>query len=110
VSSGIYAVLSSLVLSVVPTLVEVSLVTGLFVSWHPYARVCIVQYWKCGPAFAATTVACILTYGTYTLLITRWRTKFRVEMNIADNEAGNRAIDSLINYETVKVRWCISNA
>ena len=34
---------------------------------------------------------------------TRFRTKFRVQMNNADQEAGNRAIDSLINYETVKV-------
>lgn len=33
----------------------------------------------------------------------RWRTKFRHEMNQADNDAGNRAVDSLINYETVKV-------
>lgn len=33
-----------------------------------------------------------------------YRTKFRIEMNKADNEAGNAAIDSLLNYETVKVR------
>lgn len=42
-------------------------------------------------------------YAIATIAITRWRTKFRLEMNEADNEAGNRAIDSLINYETVKV-------
>ena len=34
----------------------------------------------------------------------KFRTKFRVQMNKADNEAGNRAIDSLINFETVKVK------
>ena len=42
-------------------------------------------------------------YAIATIGITRWRTKFRLEMNEADDEAGNRAIDSLINYETVKV-------
>jgi len=39
----------------------------------------------------------------FTLGITQWRTKFRVIMNQAENDAGNKAIDSLINYETVKV-------
>lgn len=61
------------------------------------------QYMKCGADFAYATLACLSTYTIATLAITRWRTKFRHEMNIADNEAGNRAIDSLINYETVKV-------
>ena len=39
----------------------------------------------------------------FTLGVTQWRTKFRVVMNKAENEAGNLAVDSLINYETVKV-------
>ena len=41
-------------------------------------------------------------YSVWTLGITRWRTQFRLDMNKAENEAGNKAIDSLINYETVK--------
>eukprot|EP00096_Caligus_rogercresseyi_P013466 TRINITY_DN6110_c0_g1_i1.p1 TRINITY_DN6110_c0_g1~~TRINITY_DN6110_c0_g1_i1.p1 ORF type:complete len:424 (-),score=110.30 TRINITY_DN6110_c0_g1_i1:11-1282(-) len=41
-------------------------------------------------------------YSVFTLGITSWRTQFRVNMNKAENEAGNKAIDSLINYETVK--------
>ena len=49
------------------------------------------------------TLSCIGAYTALTLGITQWRTKFRVQMNKADNEAGNKAIDSLINYETVKV-------
>ena len=49
------------------------------------------------------SLACIGVYATFTLTVTAWRTKFRVQMNAADQEAGNRAIDSLINYETVKV-------
>ena len=41
-------------------------------------------------------------YSVWTLKYTQYRTKFRIAMNKADNEAGNKAIDSLINYETVK--------
>ena len=41
-------------------------------------------------------------YGAFTFSVTQWRTKFRIDMNRAENEAGNKAIDSLINYETVK--------
>ena len=62
------------------------------------------QYYSCGPAFAGVTLTCIGAYTALTLGITQWRTKFREHMNKADNEAGNKAVDSLINYETVKVR------
>uniref|UniRef100_A0A914UU00 Iron-sulfur clusters transporter ABCB7, mitochondrial n=1 Tax=Plectus sambesii TaxID=2011161 RepID=A0A914UU00_9BILA len=86
---GLSFVLNALVFNVIPTVVEVSLVTGIF-------------YVKMGPEFAWWTVACVGTYGAATLGITAWRTKFRLQMNQADNDAGNRAIDSLINYETVK--------
>lgn len=61
------------------------------------------QAYKCGWEFAAVTVMSIAAYAAFTLSITQWRTHFRVQMNKAENEAGNRAIDSLINYETVKV-------
>lgn len=47
-------------------------------------------------------MSCVGVYAAYTLAITQWRTKFRVYMNRAENEAGNKAVDSLINYETVK--------
>ncbi|KAK0425532.1 hypothetical protein QR680_009248 [Steinernema hermaphroditum] len=86
---GMSFVLNALVFNVVPTIVEVSMVTGIF-------------YIKCGPEFAAATLGCLATYSISTLGITRWRTKFRHQMNQADNDAGNRAVDSLINYETVK--------
>jgi ATP-binding cassette subfamily B (MDR/TAP) protein 7 len=49
------------------------------------------------------TLTCITAYTFFTFGITQWRTKFRIEMNKADNEAGSLAIDSLLNYETVKV-------
>ncbi|XP_043211664.1 iron-sulfur clusters transporter ABCB7, mitochondrial-like isoform X2 [Amphibalanus amphitrite] len=88
-SRGINFALSALVFNVVPTIFEVSLVSGIL--WY-----------SCGPAFAGVTLSCIAAYTALTLGITQWRTKFRVQMNKADNEAGNKAVDSLINYETVK--------
>ncbi|XP_022100448.1 ATP-binding cassette sub-family B member 7, mitochondrial-like [Acanthaster planci] len=88
-SRGINFVLMALVFNIVPTIFEVGLVTG-------------IMYFSLGAPFAGVTLACIAAYAAFTLSITAWRTKFRVEMNHADNEAGNQAIDSLINYETVK--------
>ncbi|XP_041351479.1 ATP-binding cassette sub-family B member 7, mitochondrial-like [Gigantopelta aegis] len=86
---GINFVLTALVFNIVPTIFEVSLVTS-------------IMYYKCGGMFALVTLGCIGSYAAFTLLITQWRTKFRVDMNKADSEGGNMAIDSLINYETVK--------
>lgn len=60
---------------------------------------------KCGQEFAFLSIGCVSIYTAYTLLITQWRTKFRIYMNQAENEAGNKAMDSLINYETVKVYY-----
>lgn len=47
-------------------------------------------------------MSCVGLYAAYTLIVTQWRTKFRVYMNQAENEASNKAVDSLINYEAVK--------
>eukprot|EP00112_Aurelia_sp_Birch-Aquarium-sp1_P012007 Seg2521.2 transcript_id=Seg2521.2/GoldUCD/mRNA.D3Y31 product="ATP-binding cassette sub-family B member 7 mitochondrial" protein_id=Seg2521.2/GoldUCD/D3Y31 len=86
---GISFFLSALVFNIAPTIFEVSLVSGILA-------------WKCGLPFAVTSLGCIATYAAFTLLVTQWRTKFRIQMNKADNESGTKAIDSLINYETVK--------
>ncbi|CAL1548476.1 unnamed protein product [Lymnaea stagnalis] len=86
---GINFVLSALVFNVAPTILEVSFVSS-------------VLYYKCGGNFALVTLGCVASYTLFTLAITQWRTKFRVMMNKADSEAGAKAIDSLINYETVK--------
>ncbi|KAL3997153.1 ABC transporter family protein [Acanthocheilonema viteae] len=86
---GMAFVQSALVFNVVPTVIEVSMVSGLL-------------YVNCGPSFTFATLGCLSTYIIATLGITKWRTKFRHQMNQADNDASNRAIDSLINYETVK--------
>ena len=61
------------------------------------------QAYSCGPAYAGVALGTVSLYAAFTLAVTQWRTQFRVNMNKADNDAGNKAIDSLINYETVKV-------
>ncbi|XP_029463524.1 ATP-binding cassette sub-family B member 7, mitochondrial isoform X3 [Rhinatrema bivittatum] len=86
---GISFVLSALVFNLGPTVFEVALVS------------CIL-YYKCGAQFALVTLGTLGAYTMFTIGVTQWRTKFRIEMNKADNEAGNAAIDSLLNYETVK--------
>lgn len=55
-----------------------------------------LQGMRYGWEFASVTLSCIGFYTVYTLAITQWRTNFRIAMNQAENEAGNKAIDSLI--------------
>jgi ATP-binding cassette subfamily B protein len=75
--------------SIFPTLIEVAMVLTLlavkFDAW-----------------FAWITVIALVFYITFTVTVTEWRTKFRKEMNELDSKAHSRAIDSLLNYETVK--------
>lgn len=88
-SRGINFVLSAMVFNIVPTIFELALVSTILGM-------------KCGLAYAGVSMGCVGVYAAYTLAVTQWRTKFRVYMNQAENEAGNKAVDSLINYETVK--------
>ena len=88
-SRGIVTVLNAMVFNIVPTVFELSLVTGILA-------------WKCGPQFSLVALGAVGMYSVFTLKMTQWRTQFRINMNKAENEAGNKAIDSLINYETVK--------
>ena len=88
-SRGITWVLNAIVFHMFPTVLEVSLVCGILTM-------------KCGPEFAAVTLATIIAYTAFTLGVTQWRTKFRKQMNSIDNIAGSKVIDSLLNYETVK--------
>lgn len=88
-SRGINFVLTAMVFNVVPTAFELALVSSILGV-------------KCGVAFAGISMGCVAVYAAYTLAVTQWRTKYRVHMNRAENEAGNKAVDSLINYETVK--------
>ncbi|XP_050820599.1 iron-sulfur clusters transporter ABCB7, mitochondrial isoform X2 [Gopherus flavomarginatus] len=86
---GISFVLSALVFNLGPTVFEMALVSGIL-------------YYKCGAPFACVALGTLGAYTAFTIGVTQWRTKFRIEMNKADNDAGNAAIDSLLNYETVK--------
>ncbi|KAJ2590828.1 Iron-sulfur clusters transporter atm1, mitochondrial [Coemansia sp. RSA 1722] len=88
-TKGISFILSSLVMHLVPTLLEIGIVSGILA-------------YKFGPQYAVVTVATMSVYIAFTLAVTQWRTKFRRQMNVADNEAATVAVDSLINYESVK--------
>ncbi|KAL7047302.1 hypothetical protein ACKWTF_002862 [Chironomus riparius] len=88
-SRGINFVLNAMVFNIVPTIFELALVSTILGT-------------KCGLAYAGISMGCVGIYAAYTLGVTQWRTKFRIYMNKAENEAGNKAVDSLINYETVK--------
>ncbi|KAJ1843795.1 Iron-sulfur clusters transporter atm1, mitochondrial, partial [Coemansia sp. RSA 2703] len=88
-TKGISFILSSLVMHLVPTLLEIGFVSGILA-------------YKFGPQYAVVTVVTMSVYIAFTLAITQWRTKFRRQMNVADNQAATVAVDSLINYESVK--------
>nr|DAD43097.1 TPA_asm: hypothetical protein HUJ06_001327 [Nelumbo nucifera] len=88
-SRAINFILSSMVFNIVPTILEISMVSGILA-------------YKFGSSFAWITSLSVAAYVIFTLTVTQWRTKFRQVMNKADNDASTRAIDSLINYETVK--------
>jgi ATP-binding cassette subfamily B protein len=75
--------------SILPTLIEVFLVLG-YMAWQ-------FDVW-----FAVITIVALAVYITFTVLVTEWRTQFRKEMNQLDSTAHSKAIDSLLNYETVK--------
>jgi ABC-type transport system involved in Fe-S cluster assembly fused permease/ATPase subunit len=86
---GIETVLRFALFSTLPTLVEIGLAT-------------VVIWAALGPLFAAIVFATLALYVAFTLLFTEWRVKFRRAMNETDQEANTKAVDSLLNYETVK--------
>ena len=86
---GISTLISFTLFSILPTLVEIGLV----------AAIMVVRYdWT----FIAITLTALVLYVAATITITDWRTNFRRQMNELDSKANTRAIDSLLNYETVK--------
>ncbi|KAJ1758737.1 Iron-sulfur clusters transporter atm1, mitochondrial [Coemansia sp. RSA 1591] len=88
-TKGISFILSSMVVHMVPTLLEIGIVAGILAH-------------KFGPEYAIVTVGTMSVYVVFTLAVTQWRTRFRRDMNMADNRAATVAVDSLINYESVK--------
>jgi ATP-binding cassette, subfamily B, heavy metal transporter len=88
-TKGIDFLLSYVLFSVLPTLLEIALVSGIL--W-------VMFDWR----FMAVTLATVAGYVWFTFAITEWRLKFRRAMNESDSEASTKAIDSLLNFETVK--------
>jgi ATP-binding cassette subfamily B protein len=86
---GIASLVSYTLYSILPTLVEITLVVT-YLGLH-------YDLW-----FTGITVVALVAYITYTVLVTEWRTEHRRTMNELDSKANVRAIDSLLNYETVK--------
>ncbi len=88
-TKGIEFLLQFMLFNVLPTLLEIALVCGIL--WNLYSL-----------EFAAITFVTIVGYIAFTILMTEWRSKYRREMNDRDSEATTKAVDSLLNYETVK--------
>src|SRR5450830_1600617 len=86
---GVSSLISYTLFNILPTLVEITLVLSYMV----------VKYDRW---FSIITAVALVTYITFTVLVTNWRTHFRRTMNDLDSKANTKAIDSLINYETVK--------
>lgn len=86
---GISSLISYSLYSILPTVVEVGLVLGFFVLKY--------DAW-----FAIITLSALVLYIVFTVWVTEWRTHFRRRMNELDSRANQRAIDSLLNFETVK--------
>ena len=88
-AKGIEFLLTIVFFEVLPLLVEVILVSAIL--WAMF-----------GFFYAAVTFVTVMAYCYFTIRVTEWRIKFRREMNNADEQAATRAVDSLLNYETVK--------
>ena len=86
---GIQSLISYSLYSILPTLVEFILVLGYLAYSY--------DIW-----FAAITLCALLIYIVFTVVVTEWRTHFRKTMNDMDSKANQKAIDSLLNFETVK--------
>jgi len=88
-TTGIEQVLRLAVFNIIPTLLEVAMVTAIL--WYMFD-------WR----FATVTLVAVGLYLSFTLLFTNWRVRIRRIMNETDSEAQTKAVDSLLNYETVK--------
>ncbi|MDB5989552.1 MAG: transporter, putative xenobiotic-transporting ATPase [Herbaspirillum sp.] len=86
---GVSSLVSYTLFSILPTFIEIALVIS-YLAWH-------YNIW-----FTVITAGALLCYIAFTISVTEWRTHFRRTMNDLDSKANTKAIDSLINYETVK--------
>jgi ABC-type transport system involved in Fe-S cluster assembly fused permease/ATPase subunit len=88
-TQGVDFILRFMLFNIIPTALEIAIVTGMMWS---------ILDWR----YALATVGSIGVYVTFTFAVTEWRIQFRREMNKQDTEANTKAIDSLLNFETVK--------
>ena len=86
---GIQSLISYSLYSIIPTLIELLMVLGYFFF--------VYNLW-----FVVITLIALTSYVIFTIVVTEWRTNFRRQMNDLDSKANQRAVDSLINFETVK--------
>src|SRR5580692_171231 len=86
---GIEVIVRMVILQLVPTIVEVSLLMA-------------VLLWKFDWRYVVVTMITVVVFMYYTYIATEWRIEIRRKMNESDTEANTKAIDSLLNYETVK--------
>jgi ABC-type transport system involved in Fe-S cluster assembly fused permease/ATPase subunit len=86
---GVSSLISFTLFNILPTLVEITLVLAYLVTHY--------DIW-----FSVITAVALVGYIAFTVIVTDWRTHFRRTMNDLDSKANTKAIDSLINYETVK--------
>src|SRR5690606_9081319 len=88
-TSGISFLMRFMIFNIVPTVLELVIVIGIFLGNY-------------GLSFAGVIVAALICYVVFSVVATERRTQYVRDMNIADSATSNRAIDSLLNYETVK--------
>ena len=88
-TSGLSFLMRFLMFNIVPTLFEIITVAIIFATLF-------------SPWFALVTLIAVASYIAFTVIVTQWRNRFIREANAADNNSNTRAIDSLLNYETVK--------
>jgi ABC-type transport system involved in Fe-S cluster assembly fused permease/ATPase subunit len=87
--SGIETIVRMVILQLIPTIVEVTLLTA-------------VLLWQFDWRYVAAVLITVVVFMYYTYVATEWRIEIRRKMNDSDTEANTKAIDSLLNYETVK--------
>jgi ATP-binding cassette subfamily B protein len=88
-TNGISFLLRFFIFNIAPTLFEI-------------AMVAILLFINYGAEYAGVIVVAVFLYGSFSFRATRWRTQYVREVNAADSESNTRAVDSLLNYETVK--------
>src|SRR5690606_33807147 len=88
-TTGISFLLRFMLFNIIPTLLEIALVAAVLLAAFDWQYVGVV-------------ILSILLYVAFSVVVTEWRTRFVRESNALDNRSNTRAIDSLLNYETVK--------